>query len=90
MLQVVQKNIATGNYLGAGIDALGLLYDAGATIIPGLPGGAGAALKSYRATKSVKAAASTFKAEVKAGKKLKNQLLKLQKRMEEQLPLKNV
>ncbi len=62
------KNIATGNYIGAGIDALGLLYDAGATIVPGLPGGAGAALKSYRATKSVKTAASTFRAEVKAGK----------------------
>ncbi len=62
------KNIATGNYIGAGIDALGLLFDAGATIVPGLPGGAGAALKSYRATKSVKTAASTFRAEVKAGK----------------------
>ena len=79
MLQVVQKNIATGNYLGAGIDALGLLYDAGATIIPGLPGGAGAALKSYRATKSVKAAASTFKAEVKAGKKIEDSVVKAAK-----------
>lgn len=41
------KNIATGNYLGAGIDALGLLYDAGATILPGLPGG-GKRIARYR------------------------------------------
>ena len=73
------KNIASGNYVGAGIDALGLLYDAGATIVPGLPGGAGAALKSYRATRSVKAAANTFKAEAKAGKAFEGSVVKAAK-----------
>ena len=55
------------------------MYDAGATIIPGLPGGAGAALKSYRATKTVKTAVSTFKAEAKAGKAFERSAVKAAK-----------
>lgn len=43
-------NLASGNYGGAAVDALGLTYDAVATVVPGLPGGAGATLKACRET----------------------------------------
>lgn len=45
-------NLATGNYVDAAIDAGGLLYDGVATVLPGLPGGAGAIIKASRAGKA--------------------------------------
>jgi len=43
------SNVAAGNWAGAAMDAGGLLVDAAATVVPGVPGGAGAALKAARA-----------------------------------------
>ena len=42
-------NIAAGNVGSAALDAAGLIYDAAATVVPGLPAGAGTALKAARA-----------------------------------------
>jgi RHS repeat-associated protein len=42
-------NLAVGNYGGAAVDAGGLIYDGIATAVPGLPGGASAGIKAYRA-----------------------------------------
>ncbi len=41
-------NISSGNIIGALVDGGGLLYDAAATAIPILPGGAGTAIRLYR------------------------------------------
>ncbi|MFM7852933.1 MAG: RHS repeat domain-containing protein [Flammeovirgaceae bacterium] len=46
-------NLAAGNYVDAGIDAAGLIYDGAATLIPGLPGGAGTLIKASRVGKTV-------------------------------------
>jgi hypothetical protein len=43
-----KTNVSEGNVGGAIVDGFGLLLDAGATIVPGLPGGAGTAIKAYR------------------------------------------
>jgi len=48
------SNIAIGNYGGAAVDAAGLAVDAAATFIPFVPGGAGAAIKAYRAADKLK------------------------------------
>ena len=45
-------NLSAGNYGEAIFDAIGIAYDTIATLIPFLPGGASAALKAGRATKS--------------------------------------
>ena len=42
-------NIASGNWVGAAVDAAGLVYDVAATAVPGLPAGAGMYLKLGRA-----------------------------------------
>ncbi len=48
------KNISAGNYKTAIIDAGGILLDTAAAVIPGIPGGAGAAIKAARiGTKAV-------------------------------------
>ena len=47
-------NLATGNVIGAAVDAAGLVYDAAATAIPGLPAGASTAINAYRGTKLAK------------------------------------
>lgn len=52
-------NIASGNVAGAALDAAGLVADVAATVIPGLPAGAGTAIKSVRAGKALGDAAST-------------------------------
>ena len=52
-------NAATGNYWSAAVDGAALIYDVAATAVPGLPGGAGAALKMYRASKVVHTAQTT-------------------------------
>ena len=48
------KNISAGNYKTAIIDAGGILLDTAAAVIPGIPGGAGAAIKAaHIGTKAV-------------------------------------
>jgi RHS repeat-associated protein len=42
-------NVAAGNYVGAAIDALGIVVDTAATATPYVPGGAGTAIKAARA-----------------------------------------
>lgn len=73
-------NIAAGNYLSAGIDALGLLFDAGATVIPGVPAGVGWALKSYRTSKDVKMTANILKENAAAGKAFENAIVRIAKK----------
>jgi RHS repeat-associated protein len=51
-------NLASGNLVGAAVDAVGLVYDAAATAVPGLPGGAGVAIKSARAANVARNAAN--------------------------------
>ena len=41
-------NIAAGNVGGAALDVAGLLVDAGATVVPGVPGGASSAIRAAR------------------------------------------
>ena len=50
------NNVAIGNYVSAVVDGGALLADAAATALPGVPGGAGTALKTYRAAKTVHSA----------------------------------
>jgi uncharacterized protein RhaS with RHS repeats len=42
-------NIATGNYGAAALDAAGVVVDVAAAVVPGVPGGAGTAIKLARA-----------------------------------------
>jgi RHS repeat-associated protein len=42
-------NVATGNFAGAALDAAGIVADTTAAVIPGVPGGAGTAIKAARA-----------------------------------------
>lgn len=46
-------NVTVGNLGGAIVDALGIVYDAGATVVPGLPGGAGTFIKTLRVADQV-------------------------------------
>ena len=56
------KNVATSNYIYAAVDAGAFIVDAAATVIPGVPGGAGTALKAVRGTeKVVKATKNTYR-----------------------------
>ena len=56
------KNVTTGNYISAAVDAGAFLVDAVATVLPVVPGGAGAALKAARGTeKAVKATKNTYR-----------------------------
>jgi len=49
-------SVATGDIAGAVVDGLGLVYDGFATVVPGLPAGAGATINAYRAgTKAARA-----------------------------------
>ncbi|MBQ7941334.1 MAG: AHH domain-containing protein, partial [Muribaculaceae bacterium] len=43
------SNIASGNYVDAAVDGLGLIADAAAAVVPFVPGGAGSAIKATRA-----------------------------------------
>lgn len=70
------SNLASGNYGGAAVDAVGLVVDATATAVPGVPGGAGTAIKAswvtakqIRNTERSKFAASRAKALVENGGK---------------------
>lgn len=60
------KNVATGNYIGAAIDAVGVVVDTAAAVVPGVPGGAGVAIKAARAADKI---ADSAKAAVKRGPK---------------------
>ena len=46
-------NMASGNFGGAALDAIGLAYDIFATAVPGLPAGASAAIKGIRVGKAL-------------------------------------
>jgi RHS repeat-associated protein len=52
-------NIATGNVLGAVVDVVGLGLDLAATVVPGVPGGAGTAIKAVRSSKVIANTAET-------------------------------
>jgi len=45
------SNIATGNFVDAAVDIAGVVADVGATLAPGVPGGAATGIKAYRAAK---------------------------------------
>ena len=47
-------NIVAGNYLGAAVDAVGVVADTVAAVIPGAPGGAGSAIKASRGAKAAR------------------------------------
>ncbi|MFC4932715.1 RHS repeat-associated core domain-containing protein [Massilia sp. GCM10023247] len=49
------KNLAVGNYVGAAIDAVGVIADAAATATPGVPGGAATAIGASRAASNLAA-----------------------------------
>ena len=51
-------NLAAGNYGGAAVDAGGLLLDLAATALPGVPGGAGTAIKMARVADMARGRAS--------------------------------
>jgi len=59
------KNLATGNYAGAAVDVGGLIVDAAATLIPGVPGGAATAIKATRLAENARQGARAEKAVVK-------------------------
>jgi RHS repeat-associated protein len=52
-------NVASGNWAGAAVDAAGLAADVTATVVPGLPGGAGTAIKAARAADKARDAYKT-------------------------------
>jgi RHS repeat-associated protein len=47
-------NVSAGNWGGAAMDAAGVIMDAAAVVVPGVPGGAGTAIKASRAADKVK------------------------------------
>ena len=51
-------NIASGNVGGAVLDFGGLVVDLGATVVPGLPGGASTLIKASRAARAARVAAN--------------------------------
>ena len=55
-------NAASGNILSAAVDAGALLVDVAATAVPFVPGGAGTAVKAYRAGKAAHATETAYKA----------------------------
>ena len=57
----MSTNISSGNYGAATIDALGVIADGAATMVPVVPGGAGMAIKAARATDSVVAGNKVLK-----------------------------
>lgn len=46
-------NIAAGNYGKAAVDVVGVVVDTAAMLVPGVPGGAGAGIKAFRAADEV-------------------------------------
>ena len=73
----LSENIKNRDIGGASLDAVGLVLDAAAVLIPGIPGGAGTAIKAIRGAESVSNAVQTAKTAEKAvntGKKSLNEL----------------
>jgi YD repeat-containing protein len=62
-------NVAAGNWFDAGVDAVGLVVDVAATAVPGVPGGAGTAIRAARTADKVVDAVSTSKTLARAGDK---------------------
>lgn len=62
------RNLAVGNYVGAAVDVAGLIVDGVATAVPVVPGGAGTAIKAYRASHATMEGLS-------AGRKAKDMLI---------------
>lgn len=70
------SNLLSGNFLGAAVDVGGIALDLGATVVPGLPGGAGAALKAARLERARKATqARRFAASSRAGRAFEKKVL---------------
>jgi RHS repeat-associated protein len=59
------KNVASGNYAGAAVDAVGVVVDTAAAVTPGVPGGAGTAI---RATRGAEKAREVLQANQAAGR----------------------
>ncbi|WP_223620517.1 hypothetical protein [Lysobacter sp. ESA13C] len=59
------KNVAARNYVGAAVDAGGLIVDAAATFVPGVLGGAGTAIKAARLADNVRQGAKAEQAVAK-------------------------
>lgn len=55
-------NVAAGNVPGAIVDGIGLVVDGAATVVPGVPGGAGTAIKAARSADLVGKAQKTYRA----------------------------
>ena len=64
-------NVSAGNIGAAIVDGIGVAVDATATAVPFVPGGAGTAIKTYRAGKAATRAVSKASTVVKAGKTAK-------------------
>lgn len=60
------NNLREGKYGAAALDGLGLAWDGITTVIPGLPGGAGSAIKAWRAKKAAKKLLSTRQKVIKS------------------------
>jgi len=68
------NNLSKGNYGAAGLDALGVVVDGAATVVPFVPGGAAAGLKAARAGKNVTSRIGESKKAIKAAEQAgKNQ-----------------
>ena len=52
-IQSLRSNVSNGNVSGALLDGAGLVLDVSASILPVVPGGAGTAIKAYRAADKV-------------------------------------
>ncbi len=58
----LKSNVSAGNVGGAIVDGLGLALDVGATLLPGIPGGAGTAIKACRTADKVSGLGKSGKA----------------------------
>lgn len=58
----LKTNVSEGNVGGAIVDGLGLALDVGATLLPGIPGGAGMAIKACRTADKVSGLGKSGKA----------------------------
>ena len=68
------RNLATGNYAAAAVDAVGVAADSIATVVPGLPGGAATGIQAYRAAGVAREAAVASRlAEANPGSKVQGQ-----------------
>lgn len=58
----LKSNVSAGNVGGAIVDGLGLALDVGATLLPGIPGGAGTVIKASRTADKVSGLGKSGKA----------------------------